>query len=316
MLRSLLSRPFGGKKLTFLYVPDNASVRQFMVPKVFFYVIAGGVLATLGLAGFTGARYLRAAAEGRRLLTLRAENLQLRERLNDIQSQVAMVQGEMKANLEVQQRLRVVASLEEFDSEVLQAGVGGPAPGLSSIEGLSSDLRVDVESASRDLAKLLRQSRMQKESYGEILAALEQKRRVWDYTPSVRPLQNATMTSHFGRRMDPFTGNAAMHRGVDFASRPGTPIRVTANGVITLAGRFGTYGIVVEVDHGNGVVTRYAHCSATLVQAGQRVRRGEFIARVGSTGKSSGCHCHYEVLRNGFQVDPMDYLLPTDVVVD
>ena len=107
-----------------------------------------------------------------------------------------------------------------------------------------------------------------------------------------------------------------MHRGVDFASRPGTPIRVTANGVITLAGRFGTYGVVVEVDHGNGVVTRYAHCSATLVQAGQRVKRGEFIARVGSTGKSSGCHCHYEVLRNGFQVDPMDYLLPTDVVVD
>jgi murein DD-endopeptidase MepM/ murein hydrolase activator NlpD len=316
MLRALLSRVWGGKRLTFLYVPDNASVRQFMVPKVLFYLCGGSVVALLALLGFFGARYLNAAAEGRQALSLRGENLQMHERLEELSAQITTLQSEMKASLEVQQRLRVIASLEELDPQVLQAGVGGPAPALASIEALAPNSRSNVEAAGRDLAQLLRQARMQKESYQEILTALEQKRHSWDHTPSVRPLTAATITSHYGRRMDPFTGAAAMHRGVDFSSRPGAPIRATANGVVTMASRFGSYGIVVELDHGNGLVTRYAHCSATLVQPGKRVKRGDIIARVGSTGKSSGTHVHYEVLRNGFQVDPMDYVLPTDVVVD
>lgn len=316
MLRSLLSRIAGGKRLTFLYVPDNASVRQFMVPKVLFYAIGGIAVALLALVGFFGARYLSAAADGREALSVRGENMQLRERLDELQAQIGTLQTEMRSSLEVQQRLRVVASLDELNPQVLEAGVGGPAPALTSIEAVGSDSRAEVENAGRDLAQLLRQARMQKESYQEILTALEQKRHAWDHTPSVRPLQAGTITSHYGRRMDPFTGAAAMHRGVDFAARPGAPIRATANGVVTMANRFGSYGLVVELDHGNGLVTRYAHCSATLVQPGKRVKRGDIIARVGSTGKSSGTHVHYEVLRNGFQIDPMDYVLPTDVVVD
>jgi murein DD-endopeptidase MepM/ murein hydrolase activator NlpD len=317
MLRAVLSRVAGGgKRLTFLYVPDNASVRQFMVPKVLFYALGGGVVALLALLGFFGARYLSAAADGRQALSLRGENLQLRERLEEMQTQIGSLRTEMKSSLEVQQRLRVIASLEELDPQVMEAGVGGPAPALTSVEALAPDARGDVESAGRDLAQLLRQARMQKESYSEILSALEQKRHSWDHTPSVRPLSACTITSHYGRRMDPFTGGAAMHRGVDFAARPGAPIRATANGVVTMSSRFGSYGLVVELDHGNGLVTRYAHCSSMLVQPGKRVKRGDIIARVGSTGKSSGTHVHYEVLRNGFQVDPMDYVLPTDVVVD
>ena len=316
MLRSLLSRLTAGKKLTFLYVPDNASVRQFMVPRIFFFGLAGGMLAMLVLCGFFGARYLSAARDGRHLLSLRGENLQLQDRLAGLENQVGTLQGEMRSNLEIQQRLRVIANLGDLDAEVLQAGIGGPAPLVSLTAGLAGEARQSVENASRDLSQLLRQARLQKESYTAILAALEQKRHVWDHTPSVRPLAFATITSHYGRRMDPFTGAAAMHRGVDFSARTGASIRTTADGVITMAGRFGTYGLVVEVDHGNGVVTRYAHCSATLAQPGQRVKRGAIVARVGSTGKSSGTHCHYEVLRNGFQVDPMDYVLPTDVVVD
>jgi len=316
MLRSLLSRLTAGKKLTFLYVPDNASVRQFMVPKIFFYCLGGAMLAMLLLCGFFSARYLTAAREGRHLLSLRCENLQLKDRLGELENQVVSLRGEMHTSLEVQQRLRVIANLGELDSEVMQAGVGGPSPLLSATAALTGEARQSVENATRDLSQLLRQARMQKDSYDEILTALEQRRHVWDHTPSVRPLANAAITSHYGRRMDPFTGAAAMHRGVDFSARTGAPIRATADGVVTMAGRFGTYGLVVEVDHGNGVVTRYAHCSATVAQPGERVKRGGVIARVGSTGKSSGTHCHYEVLRNGFQVDPMDYVLPTDVVVD
>jgi murein DD-endopeptidase MepM/ murein hydrolase activator NlpD len=132
----------------------------------------------------------------------------------------------------------------------------------------------------------------------------------------VRPLAACTITSQYGRRMDPFTGQAAMHRGVDFAARPGAPIRSTAAGVVTMASWFGTYGLVVEIDHGSGLVTRYAHCSSALVRPGKRVQRGDIVARVGSSGKSSGSHVHYEILKNGMHVDPMTFVLPTDVVVD
>jgi hypothetical protein len=135
MFRSLRARLFGGKKLTFLYVPDNASVRQFMVPKVAFYGFGAFIVASLGLTGFFGSRYLSAAGEGRQMLQLRGENLQLRDHLGDLQRQLASLQGEMKTNLEIQQRLRLVASLQDLDPEVLEAGVGGPSPRLSATAG-------------------------------------------------------------------------------------------------------------------------------------------------------------------------------------
>ena len=154
MLRALLSRVGGGKRLTFLYVPDNASVRQFMVPKVFFYAVGGVVVALLAMLGFFGARYLSAAADGRQALSLRGENMQLRERLEEMQTQIGNLQTEMRSSLEVQQRLRVVASLEELAPQVLEAGVGGPAPAMTSVEALGADTRSQVEDAGRDIVNV------------------------------------------------------------------------------------------------------------------------------------------------------------------
>lgn len=316
MGRSLRTRLFGGKKLTFLYVPDGASVRQFMVPKALIYALAGAAVLTVVLMGFFGTRYLAAAREGRELLGLHNENLQLQERLGSLQQDIGQLRTQMQLNMEIQQRMRTVASLQELDPEVLEAGVGGPAPALSSTEAMRPQTREDVESAGHELSKLLRQAKIQEESYGEILSALEAKRQVWDHTPSVRPLSRCTVTSRYGRRMDPFTGQTAMHRGVDFAALPGSPIRATAGGVVTTASRWGAYGLMVEVDHGGGLRSRYAHCSSAHVKPGQRVRRGEVIARVGSTGRASGSHVHYEILRNGLHLDPMEFVLPSDVVVD
>jgi murein DD-endopeptidase MepM/ murein hydrolase activator NlpD len=316
MFRSLRARLFGGKKLTFLYVPDNASVRQFMVPKVAFYGFGAFIVASLGLTGFFGSRYLSAAGEGRQMLQLRGENLQLRDHLGDLQRQLASLQGEMKTNLEIQQRLRLVASLQDLDPEVLEAGVGGPSPRLSATAGLSPDVRRGVETTGQQLAKMLRQVEMQRDSYNEILAALQEKRETWDHTPSVRPLMYGTITSHYGRRMDPFTGQLAMHKGLDFAARPGAPIRATADGTVTTAGSHSGYGLMVEVNHGDGLRSRYAHCSSVLVKPGQKVERGDVIARVGSSGRASGSHVHYEILKNGLHLDPMEFVLPSDVVVD
>jgi len=114
----------------------------------------------------------------------------------------------------------------------------------------------------------------------------------------------AWMSSKFGARRDPFTGRKTYHDGIDFAAKLGTPIYSSAAGVVSASGPRGGYGNTVEVDHGDGTVTRYAHNSLNLVQVGERVRKGQKIALMGSTGRSTGSHVHYEILKNGRPVSP------------
>jgi murein DD-endopeptidase MepM/ murein hydrolase activator NlpD len=127
--------------------------------------------------------------------------------------------------------------------------------------------------------------------------------------PTILPV-HGRLTSEFSpARRHPVTGRRRPHPGVDLAARPGTPIVATAHGRVTVSGRRGGYGLMVEIDHGHGFRTRYAHASRVLVRPGQPVQRGDTIARVGSTGLATGPHVHYEVLRNGRHVDPADFVL-------
>ncbi|HHT48115.1 MAG TPA: peptidoglycan DD-metalloendopeptidase family protein [Firmicutes bacterium] len=132
-----------------------------------------------------------------------------------------------------------------------------------------------------------------------------------DYTPTIYPLvTKGYITSYFGYRRDPVTGRLGVyHEGLDIAARKGTPVRATADGTVTMARSYGTYGLFVEIQHGSyGYKTRYAHNSKILVKVGQKVKKGDIIAYVGSTGKSTGPHLHYEVLVNGKPVNPQNYL--------
>ena len=117
------------------------------------------------------------------------------------------------------------------------------------------------------------------------------------------------VTSAFRRRNDPFTGNAVWHRGLDISTAMGTPVLAPADGVVTYIGRKVDFGNIMSLDHGYGYLTRYGHNSKIIVRAGQQVRRGQVIAFVGNTGKSTGPHLHYEVLRNGVPVNPQDYII-------
>ena len=126
--------------------------------------------------------------------------------------------------------------------------------------------------------------------------------------PSRLPVLGAELTSSFGNRSDPFARSHAFHAGLDFAAVHGTPITAAAGGAVVFAGWKNDYGWTVEINHGNGLSTRYAHASKLLVQAGRVVVPGDRIALVGSTGRSTGAHLHFEVLRNGGQVDPKRYL--------
>ena len=134
--------------------------------------------------------------------------------------------------------------------------------------------------------------------------------------PSDKPVRTAAFTSSYGVRSDPFQGRAAMHAGIDLAGPVGTPIYATADGTITDASwNNGGYGNLIKIDHGRGIETRYGHLSAIMVREGQRVHRGEMIARMGSTGRSTGSHLHYEVRIDGRAVNPIPFMKSTDYIL-
>ena len=126
--------------------------------------------------------------------------------------------------------------------------------------------------------------------------------------PSAAPIKDSWHSSDFGMRIDPFTGELAMHQGVDFVADAGAPILASANGIVVYAGMQAQYGNMIEIDHGNDIVTRYGHASRLLVKAGQLVRRGQEIAKVGSTGRSTGNHLHFEVRYKGVAQNPVRFL--------
>jgi murein DD-endopeptidase MepM/ murein hydrolase activator NlpD len=133
--------------------------------------------------------------------------------------------------------------------------------------------------------------------------------------PSRRPVENMRLTSSFGNRSDPFTGRRARHNGIDIPGPVGTPIYATADGTVGRAQRLGGYGNYVEINHGNEIQTRYGHLSAIAVTPGQRIRRGEILGYMGSTGRSTGSHLHYEVRIAGAPVNPIPFVAEDGAMV-
>jgi murein DD-endopeptidase MepM/ murein hydrolase activator NlpD len=151
-------------------------------------------------------------------------------------------------------------------------------------------------------------SKIQLEGLTGVLHKLEEKRNILASTPSILPV-TGWISSRFGYRTSPFTGSREMHKGVDIAAIKGSSIITTADGIITFAGSKGLLGNAIVVDHGHGISTRYAHCYKLLKKSGDVVKRGDLIARVGNTGRSTGPHLHYEVRVNNIQVNPERYIL-------
>ncbi|MBU4415374.1 MAG: M23 family metallopeptidase, partial [Proteobacteria bacterium] len=148
----------------------------------------------------------------------------------------------------------------------------------------------------------------QKRSFESLFNNLEDQRNLLASTPAIRPT-NGWISSKFGYRISPFTGFREFHKGLDIATRKGAPIVATADGVVTFVGVKGLIGKVIVIDHGHGMVTRYAHVHKALKKRGDVVKRGDTIALVGNTGRSTGSHLHYEVHLNGIPVNPAKYIL-------
>lgn len=130
--------------------------------------------------------------------------------------------------------------------------------------------------------------------------------------PSREPVENIDLSSNFGTRADPFNGRARMHQGIDIRGAVGTPVYATADGIVSRSERVGGYGNLVEINHGNGLETRYGHLSRLIAQPNEFVRRGQLIGLMGSTGRSTGSHLHYEVRIEGSAVNPLPYIQGTN----
>ena len=224
---------------------------------------------------------------------------------NSLDAMAARV-GQMQAQMQRLDALGVrLAKLTGMKSEEFSfdqpPAQGGPLVAFPAQE-------MSVNSLEQQLDRLARAVN----DRGDKLMALEtmllQNQLSRKLLPSITPVTEGFYSSNFGWRLDPFTGENAMHEGVDYMVEAGTPILASAGGVVAYADHHPQYGSMVEIDHGNDIVTRYAHASRLLVEVGHVVRRGEKIAEVGSTGRSTGNHLHFEVRYKGIAQNPVRFL--------
>lgn len=166
----------------------------------------------------------------------------------------------------------------------------------------------DIASLSVRIDRALRTSQLREQGVLQLWDTLSERQSLLASTPTIKPARGF-FTSRFGYRADPYTNRPVMHAGLDMAAPPGTPVYAPADGVVSYVGYENGYGKLVSIDHGYGVVTRYGHNSRVFVQQGQKVRRWDVISAVGSTGRSTGAHVHYEVRIHGIAVDPINYIL-------
>ena len=284
----------------------------FWMPVVL--VLAGMIGAAAGLGYSLASRSTASAgspaAEGNHWQqALKEQKLELgqaREAAQNDLNALAVRLGQMQAQMlrveALGRRLTDVARLGksefDFDRQPAQGGpaapvVGEPLGSLDFIQALD-DMETQIDDRARQL-----------EVIEQVLSRRELKNAV---SPAGRPVAKGWLSSYYGKRADPFTGRQAMHKGLDFAGKLGSGVVATAEGVVTWAGKRYGYGQLVEINHGNGYSTRYGHCKEILVQVGEKVSPGQKIALMGSSGRSTGPHVHYEVLKNGRQVNPTRYV--------
>lgn len=276
--------------------------------------VVGFMMVFLGFSVFSGLQTFTNVINKERYSELERENEVLKQQLTQLQGKVTTLEYDMAGHAKFEEKLRVLADLEPMDDDVWEVGVGGPE--LPATDETGHPFGEMLSSLNGNVDRLLRQIRLQRHSFDEILTQLESKNQELKSMPSLRPVDSGYISSTFGRRRDPFTGRITRHEGVDFSARKGSRVFATADGKVKYSGYDGAYGYTVELDHGNGILTRYCHNTKIAVAKGQEVKRGEVISYVGSSGRSSGCHLHYEVKVNGAPQDPMKYILPSDVMVD
>ncbi len=293
-------------KLTLMFIPGATGIlKQLRIPVIAVYAGIAVVIALLFTSFFLSAQFFTDKVAEKELQQLREENQRLQERYEQMRWYLAEVENRYNELVKKEVYLRSIFDLPEIEPEERQLGVGGPPP--PALEKLSEAEKTAVITEA-EVDRLLKLSEFELEKYTEVETSLAKLKDRLDHTPSIWPTKG-WLSRGYGMKLDPFTGYKQMHHGIDIANHRGTPIIATADGKVVKVTRTNGLGKLVVIDHGYGFRTRYGHLSEIKVKRGQRVKRGEVIALMGSTGYSTGPHLHYEVLRNGKSLNPMKYIL-------
>ena len=271
-----------------------------------FLIAVGGILHFVGLRIAIEARPDLARALGGVLTQAEQDKIEAsyKERLRLIQEKLQATTDEIAQIQKLKDRFMEMATPTAVKSQIPTSGSGKGGP--LKLPGLKNKAPVDLINA---LDESLQDINEFKHSVAEI-NALWTKQITWlNSLPIGTPINgNFSLTSGYGLRIDPFTQAMAKHEGLDFSAATGTPIIASAGGVISRSGWDSQYGNVIEINHAEGFKTRYAHASQLLVRVGQTVKRGDVIAKVGNTGRSTGPHLHYEVMKAGAHINPLNML--------
>lgn len=300
----------------FLLSKKSGKTRAYSFRVVSFFILAFFMLPLLGVAFYFGSETATLAETSDVTVATEKFHAELDEQkkgllelqqtsqseLNALALRLGQLQSQMLRLNAVGLRITQKAGIDEKEFDFSsQPAVGG----LSfELEGESQD----AGSLQTSIDQLFTQLQEKEQQLGVLDSLLRGKAQQKEFRPTGRPIEKGWLSSHFGKRIDPFTGRKAWHHGVDFAGKEGSSVIAIASGVVVWAAPRKNYGNMIEIDHGKGYVTRYGHNKEILVQVGDAVKQGEAIAKMGSTGRSTGPHVHLEVLRNGRKINPARYI--------
>ncbi len=243
------------------------------------------------------------------------QHRELSKRIEELKSWITELRRILSDQITIDNKQRNFLQIASIHPDIWSMGIGG-----SNVRKRSTNLSIYNEKVIENLYEsidvLKGQAKLREMSIRELEHKISQNFELWRHIPSISPVPGAEISSGFGYRVDPFEKDVRMHEGVDFNASLGTPVYVTGDGFVVFADWNMGYGYVVDIDHGYGFVTRYAHLSKILVKEGEAVKRGQIIARVGGTGRAICPHLHYEVIVAGIKVNPLNYIDFRDIIVD
>lgn len=286
------------------FVPVEYNTKNKLIHSLSFWLINGIVFAVIGLSLLT--KLIATPAE----IALKYENRVLINQLKTAELSITEIENQLEQIAELDNEMyRTILGLDPLSEDLRMAGIGG-ADIYSEFDYHSKEASEILRSTASRLDRLERQIGVQKLSFEEIKSYYNSNQNRLRNVPAIKPV-NGIIISGYGMRPHPVLGYRRMHEGVDFRAEVNSEVYATGAGIVKFAGRRGTYGNLLEIDHGFGIVTRYAHLNsfADGIRVGAKVERGDLVALSGSTGLTQGPHLHYEVLKNGRQTDPLQFMI-------
>ncbi len=301
----------GNKYYTILAIPQGkGSIKKVRISSLFLSFFSVLIISVLVSIGYLSYHYIENRNDLEKLAGLERLTSIQQDRLDFLASKVSDFERSMLNLAQFDRKIRIMTNLDDENQSGSQMlGIGGPVPGDEKVSSRAAEVESSlIEKIHEHMDELLDGAALQRDSFSELLDLLGKQKSILASTPSIWPVIGWT-TSEFGYRVSPFTGKREFHRGIDIATEIGREIVAPANGVVSRVQEERGMGNMVEIKHGNGVVTVYGHLLRKGdVKRGQTIKRGDVIGYVGNSGRSTGPHLHYGICKDGAYVDPRRFL--------